>query len=69
MRIDRVKLIAEMAQQDITSIRLAEMAGVSRVTVSAVRCGKACAPVTARKIAAALGVPVDSIIKKEVNHA
>lgn len=65
MRIDRVKLIAEMARQEITSIRLAEMAGVSRVTVSAVRCGKACAPTTAEKIAAALGVSVESIIMKE----
>ena len=54
-----------MARQDITSIRLAEKAGVSRVTVSAVRCGKACAPATAGKIAAALGVLVESIVRKE----
>lgn len=65
MRIDRVKLIAEMAKRDITSIRLAEKAGISRVTVSSVRCGKACAPDTAGKIAAALGVTVESIIRKE----
>lgn len=65
MRIDRVKLIAEMARKDITSIRLAEKSGVSRVTVSAVRCGKACSPATAGKIAAALGVPVESIVRKE----
>lgn len=61
MRIDRVKLIAEMARQDITSIKLAEKSGVSRVTVSAVRCGKACSTSTAGKIAATLGVPVESI--------
>lgn len=65
MRIDRVKLIAEMARQDITSIKLAEKSGVSRVTVSAVRCGKACSTSTAGRIAAALGVPVESIIMKE----
>ncbi len=65
MRIDRVKLIAEMARQDITSIKLAEKASVSRVTVSAVRCGKACSTSTAGKIAAALGVPVESIVRKE----
>lgn len=65
MRIDRIKLISEMARKDLTNIRLAEKAGVSRVTVSAVRCGKACAPATAGKIAAALGLPVESIIRKE----
>lgn len=65
MRIDRVKLIAEMARQDITSIQLAEKAGVSRVTVSALRCGKTCTSETATKIAAALGVPVESIVRKE----
>lgn len=65
MRIDRVKLIAEMARQDITSIKLAEKSGVSRVTVSAVRCGKACSTSTAGKIAAALGVPVESIVRRE----
>ena len=65
MRIDRVKLIAEMARQDITTIKLAEKSGVSRVTVSAVRCWKACAPATAGKIAAALGIPVECIIRKE----
>ena len=65
MRIDRVKLIAEMARQDITTIKLAEKSGVSRVTVSAVRCGKACAPATAGKIAAALGVPVEIIVRTE----
>lgn len=65
MRIDRVKLIAEMARQDLTTIRLSEMSGVSRVTVSAVRCGKACTSKTAGKIAQALGVPVESIIRKE----
>lgn len=65
MRIDRVKLIAEMARQDITTIKLAEKSGVSRVTVSAVRCGKACAPATAGKLATALGIPVESIIRKE----
>ena len=65
MRIDRVKLITEMAKQEITSIRLAEMAGLSRVSVSAVWLGKACAPTTAEKIATALGVSVESIIRKE----
>lgn len=65
MRIDRVKLIAEMARQNFTSIRLAEKAGVSRVTVSALRCGKTCTPETAGKIARALGVDVTEIVEEK----
>lgn len=63
MRIDRIKLISEMAKQEITSIRLAEMAGVSRVTVSAVRRGKSCSKVSAEKIAAGLGLNVDDLLE------
>lgn len=63
MRIDRVKLIAEMARRDVTSTRLAEAAGVSRVTVSALRCGKTCTAETAGKIARALGVDVSEIME------
>ena len=63
MRIDRVKLIAEMARRDVTSTRLAEVAGVSRVTVSALRCGKTCTAETAGKIARALGVDVTEIME------
>ena len=68
MRIDRVKLIAEMARQNVTSIRLAEKSGVSRVTVSALRCGKTCTSETASKIAGALGVDVTEIME-EVKQA
>lgn len=64
MRIDRVKLIAEMARRDVTSTRLAEAAGVSRVTVSALRCGKTCTAETAGKIARALGVDVTEIMEE-----
>lgn len=64
MRIDRVKLIAEMARRDVTSTRLAEAAGVSRVTVSALRCGKTCTAETAGKIARALGVDVSEIMEE-----
>lgn len=64
MRIDRFKLIVEMARQDITIIQLAEKSGVSRVTVSAVRSGKACSKVSAEKIAAGLGLNVDDLMEE-----
>lgn len=68
MRINRIKLITEMARQDVTSIQLAERAGVSRVTVSALRCGKTCTAETAGKIARAMGVDVTEIVE-EVKQA
>lgn len=62
MRIDRVKLIAEMARRDINCNRLVELSGVSRMTVTAVRSGKSCSKETAEKLAAVLG---RDIIKEE----
>ena len=63
MRIDRVKLIAEMARQEIKSVELAEKAGVSRMTVSAMRCGKSCTENSVKHVARALGVPVENLLE------
>lgn len=65
MKIDRVKLIAEMARQNIGVKQLADKAGVSRVTISAVRCGKSCGRNTALHIARALGVDVTELLEVE----
>ncbi|MFR0785461.1 MAG: hypothetical protein ACLSHQ_08025 [Faecalibacterium sp.] len=40
MRIDRVKLIAEMARQDVGVADLSQRATVSRATITALRGGK-----------------------------
>lgn len=65
MRIDRVKMITEMARRDLTANRLAEKAGISRVTVSSIKRGATCADDTAIKIAKALDVPVSEIVETE----
>ena len=65
MRIDRYKLLVEMAKKDLTTFNLAELAGVSRGTVSSIRSGKACSIQTAGKIARALGVDVTEILKED----
>lgn len=62
MRIDRVKLIAEMAKQNIGVADLSEKAAVSRSTVTAMRGGKSCNVNSARRVAAALGVSVESLM-------
>lgn len=63
MRIDRIKLIAEMARQDLTVKALSEKACVSRVTVSAMRCGKSVNGNSARHVARALGVDVADLLE------
>lgn len=55
MRIDRAKMAVAMIEKDINGSQLAEKAGLSKNTVTAVRCGKSCSEQTARKLAAVLG--------------
>lgn len=64
MRIDRVKLIAEMAKQNIGVADLSEKASVSRSTVTAMRGGKSCNVNSARRVAAALGMSVESLMEQ-----
>lgn len=64
MRVDRVKLIAEMARQNIRVNDLAEKAGISRVTITAMRGGKSCNKNSALHIARALGLDVVDIIEE-----
>lgn len=64
MRIDRIKLIAEMARKNLKVKDLARLAGISRMTVTAVRGGKSCTSSTAAHIARALGVDVTEIMEE-----
>ena len=63
MRIDRIKLITEMARKDITQVQLAEMIGSSRSTISGVQNGRSCSSRTAVKIADALKVPLETLLE------
>lgn len=42
MRIDRIKLVSELEKRDMTQKRLAELSGVSRVTINYIKGGKRC---------------------------
>lgn len=66
MRIDRVKLIAEMARQDIRITELSEKSTVSRSTICAARCGRSITTPNAQRIANALNVPLKNLLE-EVN--
>lgn len=63
MRIDRKKLILAMLDRNQNVLQLAEKSGISRVTISGVKCGKSCSKATAEKIAKALNVPVENLIE------
>ena len=55
MRIDRIKFAAAMARADLNGLQLAEKAGASRGTITAVRTGKSCSRDTAMKLVSVLG--------------
>ena len=58
MRIDRVAFAAALARKDLKVKQLAELAGVSRVTITAVKTGKSCSKATAEKLARILGTDI-----------
>lgn len=61
MRINRERFAAALVRLDLNGNQLAEKAGVSRGTVTAVRTGKSCSKETADRLAAVLG---EDIIEK-----
>ena len=63
MRINQLKLITEMARQDMTQKQLAEKAGISRATVNAVKCGRSCSDISAIKMSDALGVQIEDLLE------
>ena len=63
MRINRIKLVTELARRDMTQRRLAELAGVSRSTINYIKSGKSSSDEVGTKIAEALGVDVTEIIE------
>lgn len=65
MRIDRVKFAAGLARKDITCLKLAELSGLSRATITAIKSGKSCTKETAKKLAAGLGVSVADLIDEQ----
>lgn len=63
MRIDRVKLSAELTRRDMTQKKLAELSGVSRTTINYIKGGKSCSDEIGHKIAKALGMDVTEILE------
>ena len=65
MRIDRIKLISEMARQSIKVNDLAKKAGVSANTISGIRNGKSCINAIGEAIANALEVDINDLTENQ----
>lgn len=59
--VDRVKVVAEMARQNLTGEELAQKAGVGRSAVIKMRRGQPVWRTTAAHVARALGVELDDL--------
>lgn len=66
MKLDRTRLDIAVANAGVPSYRqLAQRVGCSAQNLSVILNRGSCKPATAGKIAAALGVPIESIVRKE----
>lgn len=65
MRIDRVKFLTELLKRDMTQKRLAEISGVSRVTIGYIKGGKSCSVETAQRLADALEIPLEQLTESK----
>ena len=63
MGIDRFKLVAWPARRSITQPKIADLAVLRRATVNYTKSGKSCSDEVGKKIAGALGVPVEKLIE------
>nr|DAH61390.1 MAG TPA: Helix-turn-helix XRE-family like protein [Caudoviricetes sp.] len=59
--IDRYKLKIELMKRGMTQNQLAEMCGLSRVTISNIACGRPCSIKTCYKIVQALGMEIEDL--------
>ena len=64
MKLDCVKVVLEMKRQRLTSLDLANKAMCGLSTVQSARNERNISTNSARRLAAALGVPLEELIKK-----
>ena len=69
MKLDVCKIEVLMANAGMSKSALADKSGISRQSISTIVRRGTCEPITAGKIAAGLGVPVQSLIGGDANRA
>lgn len=63
MRLNETKIQIRMGERGMNIRMLSEKSGVSRQTISCIKAGKSCSPVVAYKLAEALGMSVEEMLK------
>ena len=64
MKLNVLKIQILMAEKELSIKRLAEVSGVSRQTISCIISGKGCSVMVAYKIAKALGLELEELVKE-----
>ena len=64
MEVKQATIKAALIMNDMTQTQLAERSAVCRQTINRICSGRPCRHGTIEKIADALGVPVDKLVKK-----
>ena len=64
MKIKTIALKALMVDNDINTVELSELTGVSRNTISSILNGKSCSLTTETKLCRALEVPLTAIAEE-----
>lgn len=64
MRLDRVKVIARMAQLDLRIADVCESGTISRSIVNKARSGGSMNPLNAKRLAMALNVPLEELVEE-----
>ena len=65
MKLDVMRIVLILAELGMTKTELSERSGVSRQQISTIIGRGTCAPKTAGKLAAGLGISVGEIMKEE----
>lgn len=65
MKVDKVRLITLMAELDFSVGELAHRTGITKGTISSIRSGKSCSGRTAKALADALKIPLESLLREE----
>lgn len=64
MRIDRIKLVAELTKRNMTQQDLSKLSGVCRPTISYIKNGKSCSNQVGMRIAKALDMDIEDLLEQ-----
>lgn len=64
MKLNETKMQIKMGEEGMNIRMLSERSGVSRQTISCIKAGKSCSPVIAYKLADALGMSMEELLRQ-----